>query len=90
MTTKHEWKRWEDWEDPEVDLETTLDDLMIDHLGNFFGSMSVQNADGNKKLGECIKRSEVQAAHLLGISVSELRKQQETMILKSLFGDNHV
>jgi len=87
MMMKHEWKRWEAWEDPEVDLETTLDDLMIDHLGNFFGSMSVQNNDENKELSECLKKSEVQAARILGISVSELNKQQERMILKSLFGD---
>ena len=81
---RHEWHRWESWEDPESDPETTFDDLMIDHLGNFFGSMNHPNPSINKDLREAVDTSEKQVAGSLGISVEEFRQVQVAQLLREI------
>lgn len=84
---KHEWKQWEAWENPEVDFETTFGDLMIDHKGHFFGSMSVQNLDENKKMADALENSKWQAARILGMSVEEFEEMQIEDLKKALLGE---
>ena len=81
---RHEWHRWESWEDPETDPETTFDDLMIDHLGNFFGSMNHPNPSINNELQAAVDASERNAAARLGVSVKEFRELQVSQLLAEI------
>ena len=54
---RHEWKPWELWEDPDKDPEKLFSDCMIEHKGQFFGSMHHPNPIINAQLCDALLKS---------------------------------
>lgn len=79
------WNRWESWEDPNEDPETTFDDLMIDELGNGFGAMFIPNNPvATAELQAANDRSFQKMADDAGITRKELEKQIEAQLLAEI------
>lgn len=79
------WNRWESWEDPNEDPETTFDDLMIDELGNGFGAMFIpNNPEATSELQASNDRSFQKIADDAGITRKELEKQITDQLLAEI------
>jgi hypothetical protein len=81
---RHQWHQWESWENPSEDPETTFDDLMIDHLGNFFGSMNHPNPMINNSLQVALNNSKRTLAAGLGVTVEEFEQLQVQQLLTEI------
>lgn len=86
MMTRHEWKQWEAWENPAVDPETTLDDILVEHLGQAFGIMWCQDKEMNSKLQEAIAQSRINCAKRLGLTEEEFKELEMEQIKQQFFG----
>ena len=83
----HEWNRFDPEDDPDRDPEWTFDDLMIEHLGNHFGSMTCTESGENECLQLALDLSEHQVAASMGITVKEMRKREEAVMMKVWFAE---
>lgn len=87
MTAKrHVWKRWELWENPAEDPETTFDDLMIEHKGHGFGMMWCEDKVQNQKLQDAIAQSRINCAKRLRITLEEFKELEMKEIERQFFG----
>lgn len=83
---RHTWKRWEAWENPAEDPETTFDDLMIEHKGHGFGIMWCEDKEENKKLQDAIAQSRINCAKRLGLTEEEFKELEMEQIKLQFFG----